>query len=150
MNVDLAWGYAHFLCAFGLVALLTAEWVMVRPELIDRFLPTIGKVDGAYGLLSVLLLIAGFGRVFFGDKDSSFYFQNPNFWLKIGLYGAVAIASLPPTFAFIRWRRAAKASSDYRVPADAIRFVRLCFHIEAALLVALILFAGIMARGIGL
>jgi putative membrane protein len=149
MSTDVTLSVLHFLLVLSLVALLAAEWALVQPGRVDEALPTIGKIDGAYGAASVLLLLAGFARVSWGMKDSAFYFDNPVFWAKIALFLAIGLASLPPTLAFINWRRARQANAAFVVPADALRRVRVWLHIEAGLLVLVIFAAALMARGIG-
>ena len=43
----------------------------------------------------MVLLGAGFDRVFYGAKGASFYLSDPMFWAKIGLVVTVAALCIP-------------------------------------------------------
>ena len=59
-------------------------------------------------------------------------------------FAVIGILSVPPTVAFIRWRRSGAVPSD-----PDIRKVRRYLHAELALFVFLPIFAAAMARGYG-
>jgi putative membrane protein len=67
------------------------------------------------------------------------------FWaIRPGMSGATGMLSLPPTVAFIRWRKSGALPSD-----PEIGKVRQYLHAELALFVFLPIFAAAMARGYG-
>jgi putative membrane protein len=63
---------------------------------------------------------------------------------RIADFEVIGILSLPPTVAFIRWRKSGSLPSD-----PQIRKVRQYLHAELALFVFLPIFAAAMARGYG-
>lgn len=149
MSLDANLAIFHHLLAFGLVGLVMAEWAVLRGALSAesvRFLP---KLDAAYGIVAVLLLIVGTLRVTYGIKGYAFYTGNPVFWLKIAFFAATGLLSIIPTIAFIRWARGLKAGGALPDPARWTR-MRLLVTIELHLLAVVMIFAAIMARGIGL
>ncbi|MGL4233416.1 MAG: DUF2214 family protein, partial [Casimicrobium sp.] len=111
-----------------------------------RFLP---KLDAAYGIAALLLLIVGTLRVLYGIKGSAFYTVNPVFWLKIAFFAATGLTSIIPTIAFVRWSRALKATNALPTSEQWVRMRRLV-TLELHLLAPVMIFAAIMARGIGL
>src|SRR5215467_217902 len=45
--------------------------------------------DNAWGIAAVLWIASGFGRVFYGGKEPSYYWRNGFFWVKLALFGMV-------------------------------------------------------------
>jgi putative membrane protein len=130
----------HHLLAFGLVAMLTAESMLVRPGMrgvdVDRVL----RIDMGYGATAGALLIIGFLRVFLG-KGYPYYFNNLFFWGKIGCFILVAALSIPPTLKFLQWRATRKADPAF-VPTDAeASSVRRWMRYQSLALVVLLVFA---------
>jgi putative membrane protein len=149
MSPDANLAIFHHLLAFGLVGLLMAEWAVLRGAASAdsvRFLP---KIDAAYGIVALLLLIVGYLRLRYGIKGFAFYSGNPVFWLKLAFFLATGLVSIIPTIAFIRWSRALKAANALPTSAQWIRTRRLV-TLELHLLAPVMVFAAIMARGIGL
>jgi putative membrane protein len=149
MNLDANLAIFHHLLVFGLVGLLMAEWAVLRGAISAdsvRFLP---KIDAAYGIVAILLLIVGYLRLRYGVKGFAFYSGNPVFWLKIAFFLATGLVSIMPTIAFIRWSRALKATSALPTSVQWIRMRRFV-TLELHLLAPVMVFAAIMARGIGL
>jgi putative membrane protein len=149
MSVDANLAIFHHLLAFGLVGLLMAEWAVLRGAISTesvRFLP---KIDTAYGIVAVLLLVVGYLRLRYGIKGFAFYSGNPVFWLKIAFFLATGLVSIAPTIQFIRWGRALKANNALPSAAQWVRARRL-ITLELHLLAPVMIFAAIMARGIGL
>lgn len=149
MSLDANLAIFHHLLAFGLVGLLMAEWAVLRSAISAasvRFLP---RLDAAYGIVAVLLLIVGTLRVFYGVKGFAFYTGNPVFWLKIAFFAATGLVSIMPTIAFIRWARALKTTGALPTSERWIR-VRKLVTLELHLLAPVMVFAAVMARGIGL
>ena len=97
----------------------------------------------------MVALATGLLRVFVYAKGWPFYVSNPIFWVKMALYLAVALTSIAPTIAFIRWSRILGAGSAPLPAAGDVGRVRRLVHIELALLALIPLMAVLMARGIG-
>ena len=148
--LDLVLEFVHHLAVFSLVGVLAAEFALTRPGLSGGRLTQVGALDGAYGGLAGLIVIAGFARVIWGDAGWDFYAGNWVFWTKIGLFVGAGLLSIRPTRAILGWRRSAKADPGYVVPEEAVAALRPWFLAEFALLALIPIFAAMMARGIGL
>lgn len=147
---DLVLEFIHHLAVFSLVGVLAAEFVLVAPGLKGRRLMQVGALDGAYGGLAGLIVVAGFVRAIWGDAGWDFYAGNWVFWTKIALFILVGLISIGPTRAILGWRRAARADPGYVVPDEAVAALRPWFLAEFAVLALIPIFAAMMARGIGL
>jgi uncharacterized membrane protein len=51
--------------------------------------------DRSYGRFAALILVVGFLRVCLFEKGSSYYFSNPFFHAKLGLFIGVGLLSIP-------------------------------------------------------
>jgi putative membrane protein len=148
MTLDANLAIFHHLLAFGLVGLIMAEWAVLRGAISAesvRFLP---KIDAAYGIVALLLLIVGYLRLRYGIKGFDFYRGNPVFWLKIAFFAGTGLVSIIPTICFSRWKRALKATHSLPTNKQWVR-VRRLVTLELHLLAPVMVFAAIMARGIG-
>jgi putative membrane protein len=134
---------AHHILAFLLIAILSVELTLVRPgmSLADRRM--VGRVDAAYGLVALALLLMGLWRAYALEKGMDFYLSSPWFWLKLGTFLVVGLLSVPPTLRFRAWGRL----GDALPPPDEIRSVRNWMHAQAALLLIVPVAAALMARG---
>ena len=142
--LDLVLAAVHHLLVFALLGILAAEFVAVRRGMDLAAVARIGAVDLWYGVLAGLIVAVGFGRVFFAAKGWPYYSHNAFFWAKLSVFFVVGLLSVPPTIAFIRWRRAGVAPSDTAVAA-----VRRYLWAELCLFALLPVFAAAMARGYG-
>jgi putative membrane protein len=146
MTTEIVLRYLHFLSILTLAGTLTAELVLLRPELSRRELDRIARIDGIYGISAVVLLIAGL-TLWLGSytKPSVYYSNNWIFLTKIGLVGAVGILSIYPTIFFLRKRKGDPNEMVIIPPA-----VQWSVRAEVLLLVIIPMLAGLMARGVGL
>jgi len=101
-------------------------------------------IDAWYGVLAALILIVGFSRAIFAAKGWDYYEHNAFFWAKIGTFVAIGILSVPPTLAFLKWRRTGAPPTD-----AAVHQARRYLWMEVALFPLLPTFAAAMARGYG-
>lgn len=150
MLVDLLLAIAHFLLVFAIVTVLTMELMLLKPGISGAALEKLGRVDAIYGGAAMLLVLAGFGRVFLGLKGSGFYIGNPVFWAKIIAFAALGLISIQPTMRILAWRKQAKADPGFSPTTAEISGVRKLVHAETAALVLVVIFASMMARGIGM
>jgi len=146
-DAGLAW--LHFIFAFVLVGAIVAELFILRLPVDGRIARLLLRVDAFYGGSAVLLIIAGVSRVIWGVKGWVYYQAQPFFWAKIATFAVIGILSIGPTRAFIRWVKAAAADAAYVPPAGEVKRVRGAVMVEAHLVALLLLFASLMARGIG-
>lgn len=148
--LDLVLAISHHLAVFTLVGIVAAELVLLRPGITGVALQRLGRIDGAYGGVAMLVLLAGFLRVFLGAPGADYYLQNPVFWMKIGAFVLVGVLSIQPTIALVRWRREAKGAPAF-VPSDAaVARSRQFLLGEVLVLILIPVFAAAMARGYGL
>lgn len=75
LDAFLAW--FHFLAIFVLVVVLTAEAVLLRPDLTPATLKRLVIYDRLYLLSAILVLATGVLRLMLGIKGAAFYMGNP-------------------------------------------------------------------------
>src|ERR1700754_2906384 len=135
--------FLHHAAAFALVAGIAVELVLVNGEINPNAFRRLARVDVVVGLSAMLLLLVGLARVFMFEKGAAYYFHSWPFLGKLALFILIALASSYPTVKFIRWSRGAA------VDPAALRRVRTILHAELAGVVLILLFAAMMARGVG-
>jgi putative membrane protein len=146
-HASLAW--LHFVFAFILVGALAAESFILRLPVDSRVARVLLRADMFYGVSAVLLILAGISRVLWGEKGWAYYQAQPFFWAKMATFIVIALLSIGPTRAFTRWVRAFNADAAYTPPEADLKRVRRLVMIEVHLIALLLLFAALMARGIG-
>ena len=142
--LDLVLAIVHHLLVFGIFGIVFAEFMVVRPGMNTTAVARIGSIDLWYGGFAGAVVIVGFCRAIFAAKGWAYYSHNVFFWAKIATFAAIGLLSVPPTLAFIRWRKSGIAPDE-----AAIGAARRYLHIELALFVLLPIFAAAMARGFG-
>lgn len=147
--VDVLLSSFHFLLIFMLVAVLAAQYVLIRPGMTASGLRLAANLDRIYGISAVLLLGVGFARVFWGTKGSPFYLTNPLFWTKIGLFMAVAILSILPTMQLIRWSTQIHSQPEFLPSEKQVRRTQRWLRAEVFVLLSIPFVAAAMARGMG-
>jgi putative membrane protein len=148
--LDLILAIAHHLAVFSLAGILAAELALLRPGIAGERLQQLGRLDGAYGGLAMLVIVVGVLRVFFGRTDAGYYIGNPVFWMKMAAFVGVGLLSIQPTIALARWRRSGRGDPAFTPPVDAIARSRRFLFGEVAVFVLIPVFAAAMARGFGL
>src|SRR5262245_12346046 len=98
--------FLHHVAAFLIVAVLTVELVLLKGELTLTSARSILRMDAAYGIAAVTILVVGFARVFYTEKSTGYYFHSGAFIAKIALFVIVGLLSIYPTMTFLGWRRA--------------------------------------------
>lgn len=148
--LDLVLAILHHILAFGLVAMLMAESVLVKPGMTGETARRVAGLDAGYGAASVLLILVGFARVFMAAKGWDYYQANPWFWAKIVTFLAVGLLSVPPTLRYLRWRKAFAADAAWTPDTAEIAGVRRFIGLQFAGILLIIAFATTMARYQGL
>jgi putative membrane protein len=143
---DVLLAIAHHFVVFSLVGILAAELALCRPGVSGAALARLAKVDGSYGIVASLIIVVGICRVIFGMKGAQYYLHNPWFWGKMSAIVIVALLSIFPTIAILRWRKAAGAEPGFIPPERAVMDVRQYFMAQLAFLAIVIVFAALMAR----
>ena len=139
----------HFLAAFIVFAAVFYEWLTFNrtPTLSEA--KRIQLCDAWYGLSSMALIAAGLLRVYYFEKGSEFYLSSPFFIAKIVLFVIVGLLSIYPTKQFIKWRSATRAGNAPQIDETTFARIALLLKLEVLLLVAIVVFASLMAKGIG-
>jgi putative membrane protein len=146
MTTTIALAFVHHAAAFIVVGALMTELVVLRNDLTVASARSVLRMDTAYGVAALVLLIAGLLRVFYTEKGAAYYFASGPFLTKLTLFVIVGLLSIYPTMTFLGWR---KALRDQRVPEldpGVRRKVRMLIHIELTLLFVIMLMAVMMAR----
>jgi putative membrane protein len=141
---DLSLAIGHHLLVFTLFGVLVAELVLVGAAMEPASVRRIARIDLWYGVVAGVILALGFARAIFAAKGWDYYQHNVFFWAKIATFALVGLLSVPPTLAYIRWRKAGVAPTLAEVTA-----VRRYLWAEVALFALLPIFAAAMARGYG-
>src|SRR5882724_283899 len=113
--LDLVLAIAHHIFVFSLFGVLFAELVLVRKGVDLATVARVGRIDLMYGVLAGLIIAVGFARAVFAAKGWTYYAHNVFFHAKLGTFVLIGLLSIPPTIAYIRWRRAGAAPSDAQV-----------------------------------
>ena len=149
MSAVVTLAFLHHAAAFVIVGVLTAELVLLGGDLTPTSARSVLRMDAAYGVAAAVLLIVGFGRVFYTEKGPAYYFHSIPFLVKITLFLIVGLLSIYPTFQFLGWRGALRAGKTPALAAPVRRRLRMIVHVELTLLFLIMLCAVMMARLIG-
>jgi putative membrane protein len=145
MTIELLLRYIHFISIFGIAGTLVSEHLLLKSEMTRGELGKVSRIDAAYGLAALTLLIAGLTLWLGGfGKPTEFYTQNWIFHLKLTCYIAIGLLSIYPTIFFIKNRKG-DASEKVQVP----KLLFLLLRFELLLLFVIPLLAGLMSRGVG-
>jgi len=125
------------------------ELVLLRLDLTPPIARTLLRMDGAYGIAALVLLVVGLSRVFFTEKGAAYYFHSGTFIAKLTLFVIVGLLSIYPTMQFMRWRPALREQRTPQLDAATRSRLRMLVHLELTLLLVILLLAPMMARGIG-
>jgi len=146
-EAGLSW--LHFVLAFILVGAIAAEAFVLRLPVDGRVARLLLRIDLFYGVSATSLILVGISRVIWGAKGWAYYQAQPFFWAKMATFGAIALLSILPTRTFIGWVKKAGADAGFVALEAEAKRVRRIVVIETHLAALLVLFAALMARGIG-
>ena len=130
--------------ALGLGAVFIRGRMLARP-LDAQTWRTLLAADSAWGIAAALWIASGLARVFFGGKETGFYWNNGFFWVKMALFAIIFGLELTPMMTFIRVRNALKRGAP--LPQFSVETVRKINSAEAHLVVVIVFVAAFMARG---
>lgn len=142
--------FLHHVSAFTLFAALVVEFVLIKSTLTVESARKIQVADMIFGISAGVLLLAGLARVLHFEKGATYYFHTWTFIAKLALFVIIGLLSIIPTMEFLRWRTAVKAGQVPVVSPEKIKSIRSIIHYEMVGVVLIILFAALMAKGIGL
>jgi putative membrane protein len=148
MWLDATLAYLHFTAVFLLFAFLTVQVVVSRTELGAGAVRLLARMDLWYGLSSLAAGTLGFSRAIWGAKGWAFYSASGVFWTKVALFALVVALSVPPTRAFMRWRRRVQADGSFVVPETERARMRRYLMVEVHLAALIPVLAVVMSRGL--
>ena len=136
--------YLHLIALLFLSGGVIIENLATKASIDSEDARNLARVDAVCGLS--VLLAASFGLTLWllVGKASSFYWDNPVFHFKLGLFLLLLLAATGPALFYFRHRDFAGDSLE--VPSA----VRWCLRLELVLLLLLASSAWMMSRGIGL
>lgn len=137
--------YIHFIGIMVVFAMVFAENVMLSERVSRAKVNRLLKVDGIYGLFSIVVVAAGLYLWMGVGKPEEYYTNNHIFLTKVGLFIVVGILSLWPTIFYFKNRKGDLAD-EVAVP----KIIRIIIKVELVLLIVIPLLATLMAQGVGL
>lgn len=145
---DALLAYAHFVCIFALASLLVGELIILRKTLPADVFRRLQLIDRWYGITAGLVIVSGLARLFLGIKGAAFYTHNHVFWTKMALFVIVALLSIPPTIAYIRWNARRAADGSVVLGHAEFRRLRRFLWLQVGVFALIPLCAAFMARGL--
>jgi putative membrane protein len=142
--------FLHHIAAFTLFAALVVELILIREVLTVGTARRLQVADMVFGISAGVLLLVGLLRVFYFEKGAYYYFHTWTFIAKLTLFLIIGLVSIVPTREFLSWRKAVKQGQAPSVSPDKMRALRSIMHWELVGVVAIILMAALMAKGVGL
>jgi putative membrane protein len=142
--------YVHFLAIITLGGILMAELVLYRQDITLNQARLLQRLDLHYLFAAILALGSGVARVLWFAKGPSFYLDNPVFWVKMGLFMAIALISVLPTVHYLRWSPRLKQGHRPEISDLQYRRIKRYLVAELVLLMLMPLSAVLMVRGIGM
>ena len=147
--MSILFAFLHHAAAFLLVAAIVVEMVSLKGPLTIDNARRLVRWDAIYGASAGVLLAVGFARVIWFEKGAAYYFSNAAFLAKLATFIVVGLLSVYPTIRFFSWRAAVKRGEVPQVDAAVLRNLRMVLHLELLGVALILLFAPMMARGIG-
>ena len=133
----------HYLSIFVLFSLLVGEFLLLGVEVSGSSLRLMGRIDLLYGIFAGVVLVSGVLRMFLGEIPASFWMSNSLFWIKIGLYLAVGLLSIPPTMQYLRWGKS--FTKDGNLPSSTEwKKSSVWLHVQMTLFLLIPVFAVLM------
>ncbi len=140
--------FAHFICIFLLASLLAGEAFLLRKSLPRNGVAQLQVIDRWCGIVAGLVILTGLSLVFFGAKGASYYAHNAIFWTKMAVFLMIALSSIVPTVAFLRWNQRVAADGSVTLEDDEYGRLRSVLWLQIGLFTFLPLCAALMANGL--
>lgn len=140
--------FAHFVCIFLLTSLLAGEAFLLRKSLPRNRVAQLQLIDRWYGIVAGLVIVTGILLVFFGEKGASYYAHNAIFWTKMVVFVMIALISIVPTVAYLRWNQRLSADGSIALEDNEYGRLRGLLWLQIGLLAFLPLCAALMADGL--
>ncbi len=147
MTLEAVLASLHLLAVLTLVVFLSSQAALCRSEWINAaVLDRLVRLELICRITMVAVLALGLVRVFWGVKGWSWYMSQPLLHLKITLWGAVWLLSVPAARSFRHWQ--AQYRQNGSLPAVAqVRRARHWVLVQSHLLPVVAVVAVFWARG---
>lgn len=142
--------YLHFVAMILIAVSLAVEYLICVPGLAREKVKLLARIDLLYLIAAILALATGVARLVWFGKGAGFYLYNPVFYIKLALFVAVGLISVPPTMQYLRWVRMLKTGAGEAAADFEVLRVRRYLLAELVLFAFIPLLAVLMARGIGI
>jgi putative membrane protein len=135
----------------GLGAVFTRSAALHARPLTARDVKRALKADSYWGIAALLWLGTGVWRlVAHTEKPMTYYGHNVAFLAKMGGFILILLLELWPAITLVRWRSAARrGGSSWHPPEGSARSIAMIGHIEATIVIVMVVLATAMARGYG-
>ena len=140
--------FLHHAAAFALVAAIAVEFALLKGELTAATMRRIVRADMIVGLSAGVVLLVGLGRVFSFEKGAAYYFQLAVHRQAVAVRADRAAVDLPDG-ELHQVGEGAEAGPGAERRRGPLRALRMLVHAELAGIVLILLFAAMMARGVG-
>lgn len=142
--------YLHFAAMILIAVSLAIEYLICVPGLARERMRLLARIDLLYLIAAILALATGVARLIWFGKGAGFYLYNPVFYIKLALFVAVGLISVPPTMQYLRWVRMLKTGAGAVAADFEVLRARRYLLVELVLFAFIPLLAVLMARGIGI
>lgn len=142
--------YLHIAAMILIAVFLAIEYLVCVPGLARERVKLLARIDLLYLIAAMLALATGVARLVWYGKGAVFYLHNPVFYLKLALFVAIGLISIPPTIQYLRWMRLLKTSAGAVAAEFEVLRSRRYVLVELVLFALIPLLAVLMARGIGI
>jgi putative membrane protein len=140
--------FVHLVCIITLASLMVGEFVLFRASLPGDLVRRMQRIDNLYGIFAGLVVITGLSLLFFSSKGVVFFTHNPVFWVKMALFATVALLSIAPTIAYVRWNKRKQPDGSIVLDHAEYRRIRGFLLAQICVFVFIPLCATLMAGGI--
>ena len=142
--------YLHYVAMISIAVILVVEYMVCVPGMTGGRMRRLARIDLLYVAAAALALGSGVARVVWFGKGAAFYLHNPVFYVKLALFAAVGLLSIPPTLQYLRWLNSLKSGTPDAAADYQVLRVRRYILAELVLFAFIPLMATLMARGIGM
>ncbi|HEV8644861.1 MAG TPA: DUF2214 family protein [Burkholderiales bacterium] len=142
--------YLHFAAMILIAVFLAIEYLICAPGQARERVKLLARIDLFYLIAAILALATGVARLVWFGKGTGFYLQNPVFYIKLALFVAIGLISVPPTMQYLRWMRMLKTGAGAVAPDFEVLRARRYVLVELVLFAFIPLLAVLLARGIGI
>lgn len=142
--------YLHLAAMILIAVFLALEYLICVPGLARERVKLLAGIDLSYLIAAILALATGVARLVWFGKGAGFYLHNPVFYIKLALFVAIGLISVPPTMQYLRWMRILKMGAGAVAADFEVLRARRYVLVELVLFAFIPLLAVLMARGVGI